>query len=144
MRCCKTYLLIHTGIGYAKILESTPAGNSAESFVMSARSIMTAKVTKQVRVDNPAADSKVTFDITECTFEVQQIADKVDDYYKRMPFLGAPPAYQPLAYPPMAGALPYSAGLPMGSYQPAYRQYSMVKAASSMARFPAAAEPWVS
>ncbi len=125
---------------YAKILESTPAGHSAESFVMFARSTMKAKVTKLISRDNPAADSKVTFVITECTLEVQQFADKVDDCYKHMPFLAAPTAYQPFAYPHMAAPLPYSAGPLMGSYQPAYHHHSMVPAASSMAGFPASSQ----
>ena len=55
---------------YAKILESTPSGHSAESFVMSARSTSKAKVIKLISRDNPAADSKVTFVITECTVEI--------------------------------------------------------------------------
>jgi len=131
MRCCKTYLLIHTGIGYAKILESTSW-------------CLRAALWQQRWQNRSGLTTQLQTAKWLLTFEVQQVADKVDDYYKRMPFLGAPPAYQPLAYPPMARALPYSAGPPMGSYQPAYRQYSMVKAASSMARFPAAAEPWVS
>ncbi len=99
---------------YAKILESTPAGHSAESFVMSARSTMKAKVAKLVSRDNSAPDSKVSYVITECTLEVQQFADKVDDCYKHMPFLSAPTAHQPFTYPPMAAPLQYSACPPNG------------------------------